>query len=458
MNRIVRGLALAAGCLAFAPAALAADGDGKKTDVERRLEEVLAELDAQRIEIDALKAQLAKVQPSTLAAEVARYLEEEGQAKKDPLEFRSFWKDGLAFENADRSFTLKVGGRFQYDFVFPSTSEGVETARGDYDPMSGFRRLRVELEGTVYENVYYKTSIEFAEAAYAYRENYFGLKGLPAVGNLQVGFMKEPVSLEELTSDLYTTFIERGLPNALAPSYDHGVMLFNAYEDGRFCWWAGDFWDGPGSPAPIQHNLTARITGAPILDRESSTLLHLGASVSDRSPESETDQFRARPEAPFVPRLVDTGVFGVDSERIVGLEGAFVRGPFSVQGEWLQVSCDDHPDAPGPSPTFRGWYAFVSWFATGESRPYRNGAFQRIRPKSNFDGKGGGWGALEVAARYSVLDLDDDGIAGGVADDVTLGANWYLNPSAHVSANYVWSDRHDLGRVRSFVLRFQVDF
>ncbi len=464
MNRIAGGLALAAGILALAPAALATDGGEPKTDVERRLEEVLAELEAQRLEIDALKARLAVTTPSALAAEVAKYLAVEDEAKKDPLEFRAIWKDGLNFETADRNFTLKVGGLVQYDFVFPDADDEVEARAGDFDALSGFRRLRLGMEGTINGNVYFVNTIDFADTAYAYRGNYVGVKGLPVVGNFQVGYFKEPVGLEELTSSKVTTFTERSIVDgSFVPAFSHGAMIFNNYEDGRFTWALADMWDGGTGVSRVEHGFSARVTGVPWMDKEASSLLHLGLSAQVRSPDAETDRFRARPGTPFTPRTLDTGTVSADSERIQGLEAAFVRGPFSVQSEYYAASIAGHPDVAGaPDPDFHGWYASASWFLTGESRPYRNGTFGRIKPKSGFDTKGNGSGAWEVALRYASVDLDDDGVQGGVAHDITLGLNWYLNPSTRIMLDYVthsvrWDADTD-GKVNSLVLRFAVDF
>ncbi|MEJ0023880.1 MAG: porin [Alphaproteobacteria bacterium] len=68
------------------------------------------------------------------------------------------------------------------------------------------------------------------------------------------------------------------------------------------------------------------------------------------------------------------------------------------------------------------------------------GGFRGIRPAKVFDPSKGQWGAWEVAARYSNLDLNDHegvsgsavpagGIRGGEQDITTVGLNWYPTTS-----------------------------
>ena len=52
-----------------------------------------------------------------------------------------------------------------------------------------------------------------------------------------------------------------------------------------------------------------------------------------------------------------------------------------------------------PDPTFNGWYVDASWFLTGETRPYKDGVFQRVKVKNPVTwSKGSGWGAWQIAA------------------------------------------------------------
>jgi phosphate-selective porin OprO/OprP len=455
---------VAAAALPFA-AAVARAGEEPASPTDRRLEEVLKEMERQRAEIESLKARLA-VEDGTggVADAVKQYLESEegkkalGASKTD---FRVSWKDGLAFETADKAFSLKVGGRVHYDVVLPDADDDVEALRGDIDRTAGLRRARVEFSGTIYENVFYANAIEFSGSATTFKNNFIGLKGLPGGTQFQVGFFKEPVGLEELTSSNVITFVERSLAtNAFAPNFNNGFMVSGSHHEDRLNWAIGDFQDNASQgPAPVsfQHNFSGRVCGLPWQDKEKGSLLHVGASIQDRSPETENDRIQVRPSVPFIVRTQDTGVFGVDSELILGLEAAFVRGPFCVQGEWFKAEFEDHPDAPGASPSYGGYYAMVSYWITGETRPYKGGAFGRVKPKSVFTRKDG-TGALELAARYSALDLDDDGLDGGVGHDLTLGANWHLNPNCRVMVNYVLYTRTHVGDVNSLVFRFQVDF
>jgi phosphate-selective porin OprO/OprP len=447
-------------------------GEGTKTETERRLEEVLAELEAQRARIADLRARMEAGDGGSVDEAVKRYLESEEGKKalgRGPGSLQASWKDGLQFESADRAFTLQVGGRLMLDFVAPSADDEVEShlipatgaAVGDFDPTAGVRRMQLALNGTIHESLYYAVTLEFAQTPNQFKDAYIGFKGLPGNTRIQVGYMKEPAGLEELTSSRYITFAERSLANnAFAPAQNLGVMLLGSVAEERIHWAVGDFTEHAASgvgAVQFQHGITARLCGTPLQDAASGRLLHVGASVQDRSPEAETDRVRVRPSVPFLPRTQDTGTFSVDSEWILGLEGALRLGPLSFQGETYRARYDDHPDAPGPSPEYRGWYGMVSWFATGESRPYRGGSFGRVKPKNSVKGSSG-TGAVELAARWSALDLYDDGLDAGTGQDLTLGVNWYLNPNARLMLNYVMYELRHVGDVNSVVVRFQIDF
>lgn len=146
--------------------------------------------------------------------------------------------------------------------------------------------------------------------------------------------------------------------------------------------------------------------------------------------------YRSRPESHLAPYAVDTGRIEAEGADTVGLEGAWVRGPVSVQAEYLRTWVNRN--RPGGS-RFWGSYVAANWFVTGESRTYsrRDGKFIRqelLRPLSR---KSGGRGALEVAVRYSAVDLNSGGIHGGEMRSVTAGLTWYLNRNLKLRLNAV---------------------
>jgi phosphate-selective porin OprO/OprP len=138
-------------------------------------------------------------------------------------------------------------------------------------------------------------------------------------------------------------------------------------------------------------------------------------------------QLRDRPELRLdATRLVDTGAIDVDHVTVLGAEAAFQHRNAMIEAE-----------------------AFRSWVLTGETRPYNatEARFDAPKPNYNFDPGTGSWGAFELAARYSVLDLNHreglsgaaapaGGIRGGEQRIRTLGLNWYLNPALRVMLDW----------------------
>jgi phosphate-selective porin OprO/OprP len=79
--------------------------------------------------------------------------------------------------------------------------------------------------------------------------------------------------------------------------------------------------------------------------------------------------------------------------------------------------------------------------------------FRSVEPKSR-------WGAVELALRYSALDLLDENVLGGEQQDFTLGLNWYLNRNLRLMFNFVQVDADLRGtletdRPRIYQMRLQ---
>jgi len=389
----------------------------------------------------------------------------------NPNALNVFWKDGIRMESANGAFKLRIGGRLQNDWGVVEPDQDLrELLPNEAGQGTGtdWRRVRLHIGGTIYERFGTKIELDFAGGNANLRDAYMEALKLPYAGTFRVGHFKEPFSLEELTSDSYTMFIERSLMDAFTPMRNTGFMVQNAPLEQRMTWALGAFRQsndttGDGFSDDAMYNITGRVTGVPWYEKDGEHLLHLGLSASQRFLDHTSTQIQSRPEVVLNnPFYVDTDTIPANGQQMINPELALVYGPFSFQTEYTQAWVQG--DEGFHDLSFYGLYAFVSWFLTGESRPYRTseGIFDRVSPERNFDFHGG-LGAWEVALRYSRIDLDDGdlddgGVEGGTMNDGTVGLNWYLNPNMRTSFNYVFGRLEDVGWTNQFVARFQVDF
>ncbi|HHW4678006.1 MAG TPA: OprO/OprP family phosphate-selective porin [Xylella sp.] len=264
-------------------------------------------------------------------------------------------------------------------------------------------------------------------------------------GRIRLGYMKTPVGLDAITSSRAGSFMENALPvQSIYEGRRTGVEW--ALERPRYLLQAGAYGgkdlqgDNPGTTQAI------RAIWTPI--KTTDNVLHLGVSYSQENPRgyqnglnisfSPRVRVRARPESGLTNvRLVDSGTL-VDIGQIQrsGLEQLWIKGPFLVQSEALHIKVTR--DNSLPTYNANGQYIYGSWVLTGESRPYTFGTIGNVIPMHNY-------GAVELLARYSRLNLDDGTILGGRQHDWTIGTNWYLSNHFKLQANYVKANVSSLG-------------
>jgi phosphate-selective porin OprO/OprP len=343
-------------------------------------------------------------------------------------------------------FTFKPRGVVEADGVAFIEREGGY----DYNNGTAFRRARLGFEGTALKWWNYRIEVDFAGNVVNITDAYLQYTKIPKT-LITLGQHKAPFGLESNNSDNYNTFLERGMfTNAFGNAgAERRIGLSVAYAPKETVNVAvGAFGDNESisrsSAAPVTDTpdeswgFNGRATWEPIFD--TGKILHLGVSGYYRTALRAGDTKDALRVADRPNIRVDNGniadsgiVTGVNSLLYAGAEAAGVFGPITIAGEYGKLWAD-RPDLRNVH--FDGFYVYGSWFITGETRPFRGGNFDRVRPFTQL-GKDG-LGAFELALRYDKIDLTDSPVRpGNEAQSVTLGLNWYFNPYAKLMFNWV---------------------
>ena len=343
---------------------------------------------------------------------------------------------------------IKFGGRIMYDMaVWGDTAmdnSGTE-----------FRRVRFYNSGKLYGNVKYKLQLDFSGGKIAFKDVWMELGELPINGKLKVGHFKEPLRLEVLTSSKYIPFMERSLVTSMFADRNTGAMYHTTFGD-RLAFQSGLFREGDSfgndKTANNNVNITSRVTYLAI--NNEGKLLHLGASNSLRKNNDNTYDLSTKAENHLGNKLIDAKFKDITESNVFGGELAYVNGSLSLQGEYLQTTLIGETETK-----LSGFYGQVSYFLTGESRPYKNSldGFGRVIPYNNYGS--GDKGAIELVARISQICLQkaDE----GQLNDITVGLNWYLNPNTRVMLNYVMGEMTKGTEVtveNAVMMRVQLDF
>ncbi|MFM7205279.1 MAG: OprO/OprP family phosphate-selective porin, partial [Planctomycetaceae bacterium] len=375
-----------------------------------------------------------------------------------------------------RKPSLVVTGQVQADTVYFGQDDESRIDVGDLQDGVQFRRLRIGARGTSFGALDYSLGVDFALANQpSYLDNYLEWKDLPYLQHVRAGHYFEPFSLERVTQNRNNTFMERSLVDTFAPARNMGVMAYGNTENERATWAIGTFRtnsDNVGNDSfDSGQALTMRGTMLPWWDDASDGrfYLHLGAAYSYRDAYQKQVRFRNTPEirkqqpsgvfgpvgppspsnyingqpGPFAPIFVDTGLIPANNFQLFDPEFAVILGPLSLQTEYAFAIVDQ---IDGPNLFFNGYMAQLSYFLTGEHRPYdrKIGIHDRLRPSEDFfrvrtksRGIRTGLGAWEIAARFSNIVLNDKNIQGNNLTDFTVGLNWYLNPYTRWKFNYI---------------------
>ena len=351
-----------------------------------------AQLAAMNARIDQLEGELAATK--TEAAEAGQVVDAPAPAADSEPVSTLAKSDGWSF---------KPRGRLMFDAGFTNAPDSTGASDGFGNEV---RRARLGASGDMPGGFGYKFEVDFAGNEISVADAILSYENGPV--EIAIGQHNNFQSLEELTSSLHTTFIERAAFTD-AFGFERRLGASITYARGDVLAQAGVFTDNLEDTDSKNRGADARIVFMP---KAGDTQLHFGGSFhyNDLDDPAAQLRYRQRPLVHFTSqRFIDTRSMGADSETGYGLEAAAIAGRFhaAAEGYWQSVDMPGVPD----DPSFFGGYVEAGVFLTDDTRGYKGGKFDRTKPSSPVGE--GGIGSVQFTLRYDHLDLNDAGIVGG---------------------------------------------
>ncbi len=364
--------------------------------------------------------------------------------------------------NGEHFFIRSPDGQFNLN-PYGYVDTDYRAYKGDGAPADTFvvRRARFGFQGN------YGSHFDFALLTDAnsttgaiVRDVYLNVRIKPEF-QFQAGQFKEPFAQETGIGATNLDFVERGLQALLYPCAGTayrcpGMTLHGDIDGGVVQYWAGAFngRNGVTANATNEPEFVGRLRFYPWRKSKNDWFKQLafGGSVShgrSRGLSGDLSFSGLLPDVAysFFPQLRING----PTERYEG-EFTYIKGVAALRGEYVQLQQQRYgvgsEQAGGlgfltlPGVGAKAWNLSTTYLLTGEKRP-ENGTPRVKHPIFGPDTPGGtgrGWGAFEVAARYS-------GIQGNApaanflnyytpgfvpqydyhTDQITFGVNWYPN-------------------------------
>jgi phosphate-selective porin OprO/OprP len=369
-------------------------------------------------------------------------------ASKDRVSATASAKDGFTIKSADGKYAVRFKGVLQTDGRFFLSDSEVPVTNTFF-----LRRARPILEATIGKYLEMRLMPDFGQGTTVLFDAYTDVKVSPAFA-VRVGKFKAPVDLERLQSASDIVFAERSLATNLAPNRDVGLQLSGDLDSGLVAYQMGvfngvpDLGNGDGDVSDAK-DFVGRVflqpfkTGAAKglgLGVAGSTGIERGTTAAP-----QLASYRTGGQQTWFRYISSTttpagNVFADGRRQRLAPQAYFYTGPLGLHGEyinsWQAVSRAGFPTI---KLKHSAWQATGSYFLTGEKNSWRSAA-----PKKPFDPKVGTFGAVEIAARYSELSIDDATFPAFANPASTpsrakawaVGINWYLARSIKAVVDY----------------------
>ena len=397
--------------------------------------------------IDALE-QRTQLLESKLAA---------ASAAPEPLKSTTTFQTdegGFAITSADRQYQIRFKGVLQVDGrrIFDNTplQNSVDTFI--------VRRARPIVAGTLLGLTDFMFVPDFGNNTVALFDAYADTHPFPWL-RLRVGKFKGPVGLERLQSDTDLVFVERALSQNLSPQREVGVELWGDIAGGIIRYEGGVFNGNPDNgnndidsdhAKTFEGRVLVQPFSAPSLKGLGRLAVGVAASTGNElgtATNTWVGAFKSFSQSTIFSYLATTTpntVFAKGRHTRVNPQLFYYVGPFGVLAEWVH-EYQELANSVGSGAVNNSAGNVVASFVIGGDETYEG-----VKPHHSLDLANGGYGALEIAARYNWLDIDHSAFPTAASPTASVnrarafgvGLGWQLSRNLRAAADYeqTWFD------------------
>ena len=396
---------------------------------------IKTDTDAQPVVVEA---QIEALDQKLRILERKRELEQEEIAEKAKTTAAAgASKDGFLLSSADKGFQLKFNGYLQADsrLFAGQSSPIVETFQ--------ISRARPVFQGTIYKYFDFRIMPDFGGGQSVLQDLHLGINYLNHF-KFRFGKFKSPLGLEVLQGDTDLTFVVRALPSQLMPVRDVGAQVYGDFQGGTISYalaLLNGVQDNASSDVDTNDgkDVVARLFAHPFKENSRGFLKEFGVGIGGSSGDQHgiPSSYKSPAQAVFFAYV--PGVTSDGYRYRYSPQAYYYAGPFGIMAEYTLSSQKAHRSNSLARIQNHAWQAAAS-YALGGKPSYR-----AVSPMKAFNPKASGWGALEFAARYHRLKVDEEAFSGGFADITksakeaqafALGMNWYMAKMVKFVFNY----------------------
>jgi len=298
-----------------------------------------------------------------------------------------------------------------------------------------WRRIVVDHKGSFFDKkLFYKFSYSFTGND-NYKDCYLGFQNrflTKSFYRIKAGNIKIPYSLQRYSSSKNLSFMERPLGDdafAITRKIGLEIFLYTKLQQHLFALFLSSYTNSIDEYRRDEVNKPGKSVRVTYTYKVSKhKLFHIGIGLLDENLKDTTLHYKQNSESKILnEKYVSTKIDFVNSRNVRNLDIIYLHNLYYFEagymGSWV--------DAQKSHYYFYSYFLEGSYFFIGQGKRFNTKESKFSKIKITKDG------ALELALRYSFINLNDKDEDGGEQTNYNISLNWYLSTEFKMMFNYI---------------------